>query len=514
MDTDVILVGAGHNAMVAAAYLARAGLRVALFERRPFVGGAAITEELWSGFHFSTCAHMVHALHPKILRDLRLRERGLDVLPRAGEIVLRADGQYYGPADHASPRNLASAGRLSPEERDGVQQFGRFKRTLNELLAPYRLRTPPTLAELRARAAGTPASEVLEQALTLTVSQVRDLFLPAGPIRERYAFEKASVGRDPVALSYGYTSIDASDEETGEAPPNGYVRGGTGTLCRLLREVLDESGVAIHVGQEVEQCLVEAGRVIGIRLADGTEVRSRVVVSSLDPKRTFLQLIDPALLEPAFRRRVAGLITAVSCYKFLAAITELPRWKDWDGDLDRPSRGAVVLNGGSQDVAAMYDDLEAGRPPRAPLVSMSIPSAVDDSLAPPGRHTASAWILPAPARLREGTWDDVREAVAERLIDQITHYAPNFRASILDYRLRTPLDLERENGLTDGCIWHVQHTADQLFWSRPLPELAHYRAPLAGLYLCGAGQHPGGEVSGQPGHNAAHEVLRDLELTA
>jgi phytoene dehydrogenase-like protein len=158
----------------------------------------------------------------------------------------------------------------------------------------------------------------------------------------------------------------------------------------------------------------------------------------------------------------------------------------------------------------MYDDVEAARPPRAPVISVSVPSAVDPSLAPPGRHTASVWIYSAPAKLREGTWDDVRNSVAERLIDQITEYAPNFRASILNCRLRTPLDLERETGLTDGSIWHVQHTAEQLFWNRPLPELAQYRAPLAGLYLCGAGQHPGGEVSGQPGHNAAQEVLKDL----
>jgi len=163
-------------------------------------------------------------------------------------------------------------------------------------------------------------------------------------------------------------------------------------------------------------------------------------------------------------------------------------------------------------MAAAHDDTEAGIPPRRPLISFSVPSAADPSLTQPGYHTASVWVYPAPARLQEGSWEDVRTQVAEALIDQVSEFAPNFRRSIRDYKLRTPLDLERENGLTDGCIWHVQHAGEHLFWNRPLPELARYRTPIAGLYLCGAGQHPGGEVSGLPGHNAAHEVLKDLRL--
>jgi phytoene dehydrogenase-like protein len=352
----------------------------------------------------------------------------------------------------------------------------------------------------------------LERALAATVSQVHEALLPTDRLRDRYAADMAAVGRDPLALSYAYSSIDEPDEATGERPPNGYVRGGIGTLSRILSEAAVAAGVKIHVNQEVERCLIREGRLIGVRLVGGTEVRGRAVLSNLDPKRTFLRLLDPADVAPALRHRVDRLVTGVSCYKLLAALSELPRWKDWDGDPAQPARGTVGLHHTRAAVSAMWDDVEAGRPPRAPVVSFSVPSALDASLAPPGHHTASVWIVSAPARLRVGTWEAARERTAERLIDQITEYAPNFRRSILAYRLRTPLDLENENGLTDGSIWHVQHTGEQLFWNRPLPELARYRAPLPGLYLCGAGQHPGGEVSGLPGHNAAHEVLKDLRL--
>ena len=211
------------------------------------------------------------------------------------------------------------------------------------------------------------------------------------------------------------------------------------------------------------------------------------------------------------RLEVDGLlVTEVSCYKLLAAVDELPHWQVWDGDPALPSRGVVRLGRSEAVVHAAYADCAAGRPPAEPIVNFSVPSALDPTLAPEGRHTASAWIYPAPVKLRDTAWDAVRDRVAERLVVQVTRYAPNFRRSILHLKLRTPADLERENGLTDGCIWHVQHGGDQLFWNRPLPELSRYRAPFPGLYLCGAGQHPGGEISGIPGHNAAQEVIRDL----
>ena len=246
----------------------------------------------------------------------------------------------------------------------------------------------------------------------------------------------------------------------------------------MLAEIAEEAGAEIHLDRAVERFLIEDGRAIGIQLADGTEIRSRAVVSNLDPKRTLLKMVGREHLDGRFRRRIQGLVTQVSCYKFLAVISELPRWKGWDGDPELPSVGDVRLGVSRAEALAAYDDLDAGRPPKAPLISFMVPSVLDPSLTQPGYHTASIWIYPVPGKLREGTWDNLREEVAEGLIDQITEFAPNFRESVRHYRLRTPFDLEREVGLTDGCIWHIQHGGDQLFWNRPLPELAAYRAPF------------------------------------
>ncbi len=508
MGADVAIVGAGHNGLVAAAYLAKAGLDVHLFERRALAGGAAATEELWPGFKFSTCAQIVSDFHPRIIRDLDLYDRGLEFLPRTGSLLPCRDGTYFGPRDHDSPKNRSL--RFTTAEREGQRRYNEFKRRLSGIFAPYRLQPPPTLGEVREEVAGTAAAGVLEKALTTRIYELQDEFLPTDILKDRFAFERVQAGRNPLALTLAYASFKEVDEETGQKPYSGYVKGGTGAMSRAIANAAEAAGAQVHLNREVRQFLVENDRVIGVKLEDGSEERAPVVVSNLDPKRTFLKLLPPEHLPEDFRGRIEGLITGISSYKLLAVVSQLPRWKDWDGDPELPSRGGVVLEWTRASAAAVYDDLEAGRPPARPAVSVSIPSVVDPGLTQTGYHTLTAWIYPAPSKLREGTWDRVRARVAENLVDQITEYAPNFKGSIRHLRLRTPLDLVRENGLTDGCIWHVQNTAEHFSWNRPLPELADYRAPLKGLYLCGAGQHPGGNVCGMPGYNAAQEILKDL----
>jgi phytoene dehydrogenase-like protein len=283
-----------------------------------------------------------------------------------------------------------------------------------------------------------------------------------------------------------------------------------GEMGRCVTEAAVEAGATVEYGRTVTSCIIERGRVVGIRLKGGEEVRSGLVVSNLDPKNTFTRLLPAESVPPHLARRIAELPTNISSYKFLAVLSELPEWRAWDGDPMERARGGTILAHHRAEVAAAYDAVDAGIPPRAPVVSVSIPSAVDPTLAPAGYHTASIWVYPAPGRLASGPWREMRTETAESLIDQITEYAPNFRRSIEEYRFRTPEDIARMHGMTDGCIWHVQHEGSALLGNRPVPELSSYRAHLAGLYLCGAGQHPWGEVTGLPGHNAAQEILKDL----
>ena len=509
-NSDALIIGAGHNGLVAATYLARAGLKVHVLERRSFVGGAAITQELWPGHHFSTCAHLMHGVHPKIFADFHLREEGLGWIEVAPTIYPQNDGTYFGSQDLDTPNNRFAAKRLTIDERKGEDNYNLFKTQLRQIFSPYRLQPPPTLEEIKKKINSREEKILMQKAMTSRIWELQEEFLPSQFQQDAYAHEGADVGHNPLALHFAYQSMDDPDTESGESPPQGFVQGGMGELSNILAKQAEEAGVVFHLDTEVEKILINKHTVVGLKLIDGTEIGSSMIVSNLDPKRTFLRLVPPEYLDQKFCSRLEKLITHVSCMKLLAVINELPQWKVWDGDPERPHQGAVRLNVSRAYVNAAYHDLAAGKPPRSPVISVNLPSFKDASLTQPGYQTASIWIFPAPAKLKSKTWDEVRDEVAESLINQITEYAPNFRRSIQNYILRTPLDLERENYLTDGCIWHIQHNGEQLFWNRPLPELSRYRSPIKGLYLCGAGQHPGGEVSGIPGHNAAHEILKDV----
>ncbi len=508
---DIAIIGAGHNGLVAATYLARAGLKVRVYERRAGFGGATLQEELWPGYIFSTGAHLLHSVPAVIVRDLQLKERGLQLVPRDEAFYLHADGTYHGNIAVDRPNNRVARSKLTPAELAGLDRYNRFKQELIGLVRPYLLRTPPTLAELQTRAAGTPAAETLRLATTMRLWELQDHFLPTERLREAFATEASAVIENPLAFALAYGAMDAPDPVTGERGPFGFVRGGMGRFAELLVAAAREAGVELEDKRQVERILVEQGRATGLRFKSGDEVRCGLVLSCADPKVTFLRLLTDQDIDPQLRRRVDGLISHVSCYKLLAAVSELPRWKAWDGtDPDEPSRGSMQLDMTRDIVRECYADLAAGQPPRRPMLSFNVPSMLDPTLAPAGHHTASIYIYPAPAKLAQGTWAERKSAVAESIIDYITEFAPNFRRSILNYEFRTPQDLENRLGLTDGCIWHLQHTPDQILGGRPLPELANYRTPVRGLYLGGSGQHPGGEVSGIPGHNAAQEILRDL----
>jgi len=512
MKIDVAIIGAGHNGLVAATYLARAGLNVHIYEREDRIGGATRNEELWPGYTFSTCAHLLHGFPARLIKDLGLWERGLEVVPRDEVIFLKRDGTYHTNLDFDLPNHLTSRAKLTVDEQQGWDRYVAFKQELTTLVRPYLMKLPPTMEELKVRAAGTPAEEALKLASTMSLWEVQDHFLPSERMRDRAASEFSAVSSDPSALAITYAAIGEPDPETGERGPWGFVKGGMGCLAAMLADTARAAGATIHTNCPVEEIQTEKGRVTGLQLAHGELVETANILSCADPKTTFLRLLKEESTGPALRARVASINTRVSCFKFVAAVSELPQWNGWDGDPDLPHRGSVQLEMNRDAIRTNYAELDAGLPPSRPMMSVNVPSMLDDTIVPLGKHTVSVYVYSAVGKLAEGTWDDQRERIANLLIDQITEYAPNFRASIIDYELRTPLDLERKVALTDGNIWHAHHDANQLLGNRPLPELSHYRAPIHGLYLGGAGQHGGGEVTGIPGHNSAHEILKDLNI--
>ena len=439
-----------------------------------------------------------------------MRERGLRWGETPSAIYIRDDDTYYGPPDHVSPRNCCAANTMPPAEARADEAYTKFKAELNRIFTPYRLQPPPSLEELRATLAGTSRAEVLETALSTPLWELHERFFTTTRQLDQYACEGASFNRNPLAISLAFNSIDEpDDEDANQKPPVEFVSGGMGEVSRLLLDNALEAGATVTCGIGVEKILVDQGQATGVLLQGGEQRSAHLVVSNLDPLQTFLRLVPANALTTGFIERVKALKSPVACLKLLAVVNELPDWPQWDGPPERMHLGAVRLGGSRERIAAAYDDLEAGRPPRFPVMSVNFPSCHDPSLTTPGCHTASIWIFPAAAELKDYTWDNAREVVTENLVDRITEFAPNFQRSIIHRKLRTPQDLERENSLTGGCIWHVQNDAETLFWNRPLPELSRYRAPIDGLFLCGAGQHPGGEVSGLTGHNAAHEILKD-----
>jgi phytoene dehydrogenase-like protein len=309
------------------------------------------------------------------------------------------------------------------------------------------------------------------------------------------------------ALIYAYIRVNLRS-----APDTvGIVEGGMGGITQAMARAAAEAGVTIRTGVEVARVDVRNGRATGVVLADGGRIAADAVVSNADPKRTFLRLVAPDALPEDFRERIAALSTRAAYLKFHAALRELPDFSAYLGaGFDPRYLAQVKICPSTEAFLAAWQDAQAGRPPRAPLMEVQIPTVYDSTLAPPGHHVVSIWAVWAPVRPAEGSWDAHRQAMGERVIDLLTSYAPNFRRALVDWMLLTPPDIEARVGLTDGNIRHLDLVPAQLLGRRPLPGWAHYRTPVAGLYLCGAGTHPGGEVTGAPGHNAARAILADL----
>jgi phytoene dehydrogenase-like protein len=521
--SDVAIVGAGHNGLTCACYLARAGLRVTVVEKRGVVGGAAVTEEFHPGFRNSTASYTVSLLNPKVVRDLHLAEHGLRVVERPfSNFLPLEDGGYIkvGGGLEATQREVARFSRKDAQRLPAYyDRLDRVADVLRELL----LETPPNVGGgihdlFRAWKAG----RVMNALPMAAKRDVLDLFtLSAAEWLERW-FEseplKACFGFDSVVGNFAspYTPGSAYvllhhvfGEVNGKKGTWGHAIGGMGAITQAMKREAEAHGVVIRTGQGVVRVDVRNERACGVVLEDGTTIAARAVVSNAHPRR-LLELLGDA--GAAWREPFESYASESATFRMNVALAELPDFSALPGRAAQPHHSSGIILAPS---LAFMDRAHASARERGwsaePIVEILIPSTVDDSLAPPGRHVASLFCQHFRYQLPDGRrWQDERDAAADAIIGQVTKFAPNFRAAVLGRRVLSPWDLEREFGLVGGDIFHGKLTLNQLFSARPVLGHGDYRMPLKGLYLCGSGAHPGGGVTGVPGHNAAREVLRDL----
>lgn len=509
MDYDAIIVGCGHNGLVAAFYLSRAGLRVLALEQASKVGGAATTDELIPGFHFSTCAHSFVLFHPQILDDMQLVERGLQVFQRDPvQFHPFADDQYLLTWNDLE-RTRESIARFSRRDADAYASYSDFWQRAAQLFDPYLLDAPPTLGEFLRAAEDTPNAPVAHTLVTGTRRQLLDEFFESPRVKASLGttFDAGSTDNAGGLLYFAFAAtLSTRLSERGLA---GFPRGGMGAVTRLLGQAAEDAGTAIRVATPVASIHVVDGSARGVTLVDGSVITARVVLSNADPRRTFVRLVAAKHLSASFQRSVRGLRLNAGYLKLHCATTGLPDWRAAPGD--GPQHRANVRICESLDaIDQAWSAARAGQMPISPVLGLVCPSVYDASVAPAGRHTISIWVEYAPVGLSEAAWEARRQETIDALIAQIARYAPNFPDIVSDAFLHGPPEIEARAGMTRGNMHHVDMTIDQMLGARPLPACAGYRTPLHGLYLCGSGCHPGGGVSGVPGYNAARTVVRDL----
>ncbi|MFZ2049509.1 MAG: NAD(P)/FAD-dependent oxidoreductase [Solirubrobacteraceae bacterium] len=510
-ELDALIIGGGHNGLVTAFYLARAGLRVEVLEAQPVLGGACKTEELIPGYRFSTCANYLWLFRPKVLADMRLLERGLTV--DGVEVDTKIiDGTQPIVWWHDEEKLQQEIARVAPSDAARWAEWQAIWSAAAELFGPHLLSYPPSLRQLEEHAARIGQRDLLATLMTSSLGELADRYLETDVMRASINDVRADLGSlyakgSSMVSAVGVAARDYS--EIGRPAPKGYVRGGMGSIVSAMADALSELDVSVRTSSPVERILVEGGRAIGVRLVGGEEVFASTIVSNTTPDRTYLSLLEPGVLDADLVKRVQGIRREVAPLKLHCAMSRLPEYSAFAGS-ELPHRGPLLLLPSREGQERTWLQAGSGELPDELLMAAMTPSVWDATLAPDGCHTVSFWILYVPVRPAGGTWEQRREEMAEKLLSQIGRYAPDFRDALQDYVLFTPADLQERVLLTDGNIHHADMVPSQALWQRPIAELAHYRAPIAGLYCCGAGQHPGGEVTGAPGHNAAHVVLEDL----
>lgn len=519
---DAIIIGAGHNGLTAAAYLARAGRKVIVLERRHLVGGAAVTEEIFPGFKYSVCSYVVSLLRPEIIRELDLTRHGLEILPLDGTFTPMLNGDYlWRVNDHWHTfREISRHSRLDAEAYD---DYGRAMLEMARFAKPLLAETPPNpfalkMRELRElRALGRRFAQLADadrynqlQLLTLSAVDFLNQWFETDALKATMASSGIigtflgirSPGTAYVLLHHYMGEIDGAFRSWGIS------RGGTGAVSTAIASAARAAGADIRVETPVSHILVSHNEATGVVLQNGDYILGSTVLSSVDPRRTFLKLVGEDHLPSEFVDDIRRYKFRGSSGKVNLALDALPDFTSLPG-VGPHLRGAISISPSVEYMERAYDEAKYGRFSRRPYIDIVIPSVTDPSIAPPGKHVMSCFVQYAPYELQEGNWDDHREAFGDAVIDTIAQHAPNLKSRILHRQILTPLDLEREFGLTEGNIFHGELTLEQLFFLRPAAGWAGYATPVRKLYLCGSGAHPGGGIMGAPGRNAALRVLRE-----
>ena len=520
---DAAIIGACHNGLTCACYLAAAGLKVAVYERNDVVGGAAQTEEFHPGFRNSVAAYTVSLLHPKVIRDLSLHQHGLRILERPLANFLPQEEAGYLKVGGGLEATQAEVSRYSSADAARLPAYYAMLAQVSDVLRALVQQTPPNIgggfadvlsaikAASRARSLDMEGRRDLLDVFTKSAGDLLDAWFESTLLKACFGFDSV-VGNytSPYAPGSAYGLLHhVFGEVNGVRGAWGHAVGGMGAITQAMRKEAERLGVTVHTGSGVARVLVANRRAHGVVLADGTTVEARLVAANVNPRLLYLELVEATELDAAFLRRMRAYKCGSATFRMNVALAELPRFTCLPAAGPHHASGIIMAPSLAYMEKAHSEAREHGWS-RAPIVEMLIPSTVDDGLAPKGQHVASLFCQHFAPQLPNGrSWDDARDEAADHVIDAVTRYAPNFRSSVIARSALSPLDLERRFGLIAGDIFHGQLTLDQLWSARPLLGYGAYRAPIAGLYMCGSGTHPGGGVTGLPGMNAAREILKD-----
>jgi phytoene dehydrogenase-like protein len=528
---DAVIIGAGHNGLVCAFYLARSGLKVRIVERRDVVGGAAVTEEFHPGFRNSVASYTVSLLQPKVIADMRLADHGYRVVERPISNFLPQENGTYLKLGGGLERTQAEFSRFSEHDARILPEYYDSLETVADVLRDLAMKSPPNIGDgVKSLIDGALQGRKLAGLPIERQRDVLDLFTKSARTLLDSWFEseavKAAFGFDAVVGNYASPDTPGSayvllhhvfGEVNGKKGAWGHSIGGMGSITQIMAKVCRELGVEISLESPVSRVLVDGGKAVGVKLEGGEEIAADCVIANVGPKLLYERMFDEGDLSPEFRRRIKGFKAGSGTFRMNVALSELPKFTCLPefrrGEMGEHHQSGIIIAPTLDYMDRAFLDAKTYGWSKKPIVEMLIPSTVDDSLAPPGQHVASLFCQQFAPQLPDGRdWDAEEGKAADTIIETVETHAPGFRASILGQQILSPKGLERKFGLSGGDIMHGNMTLDQLWSARPVLGHGSYRGPLKGLYMCGAGSHPGGGVTGAPGHNCAAEVIADTRF--